>query len=54
MLKVAFDGQILLKGKKTGIAWCAESILLQLAEQKKIEKQFNCFTLLILQSQRLF
>ncbi len=44
MLKVAFDGQILLKGKKTGIAWCAESILLQLAEQKKIEKQFNCFT----------
>lgn len=44
VLKIAFDAQVLLKGEKTGIAWCAESILLQLAKQKEIEKQLNCFT----------
>lgn len=45
-MKVAFDVQLLLKGEKTGIAWCAESILLEMAnkEKDKIKKQLNCFT----------
>lgn len=43
-MKVAFDVQLLLKGEKTGIAWCAESILLEMANKDKIKKQLNCFT----------
>jgi len=44
-LKVSFDGQVLLKGNKTGIAWCAENILEQFSKFEDIDKTINYFTL---------
>jgi len=45
MLKIAFDAQLLLKGEKTGIGWCAENILKKMAQYSEYEYQLNCFTL---------
>lgn len=44
-LKVAFDAQLLLKGEKTGIGWCAENILQKLIEYNEHDYQLNYFTL---------
>lgn len=44
-MKVSFDGQVLLKGNKTGIAWCAENILEQFSKFEDIDKTINYFTL---------
>lgn len=43
-MKIAFDVQVLLKGRKTGIGWCTENILIELENTKNISKQLNCFT----------
>lgn len=44
-MKIAFDAQLLMKGEKTGIGWCAENILLQMPKNKKNTYHLNCFTL---------
>ncbi len=44
-MRLSFDGQLLLKGEKTGIPWCAENMLQQFAKDATIEKQFTCFTM---------
>lgn len=44
-MKVSFDGQVLLKGNKTGIAWCAENILEQFSKYEEVDKTINYFTL---------
>lgn len=43
-LKVAFDGQLFLKGNKTGIAWCTEYLILELSKFHNIECIINVFT----------
>ena len=35
ILKIAFDSQLFLKGKKTGIAWCGDHIIKELAKEPK-------------------
>lgn len=42
--KVAFDGQLFLKGNKTGIAWCADNLIMELLKYKNIECVINVFT----------
>lgn len=44
-MKVAFDGQFFLKGNKTGVAWCAENVMLEVGKRQDIEKQINYFGL---------
>ena len=44
-MKIAFDVQLLLKGEKTGIAWCAENILMEFAKANEVEKYLNFFSL---------
>lgn len=44
-MKISFDVQLLLKGEKTGIGWCAENILHNLKLDTKNTYQLNCFTL---------
>jgi glycosyltransferase involved in cell wall biosynthesis len=44
-LKISFDAQLLLKGHKTGIGWCAENILLNLRHEVKSSYSLNFFTL---------
>lgn len=36
-LRIVFDGQLFLKGNKTGIGWCAENIIRELAKNNKNE-----------------
>jgi len=43
-MKIAFDGQLLLKGEKTGIGWCAENILMEFAKYGDCEKYINYFS----------
>lgn len=43
-MKVAIDGQLFLKGNKTGIAWCAHNVLINLP-QENIEYMINYFSL---------
>lgn len=43
-LKIAFDVQLLMKGEKTGIAWCTENILKRMPNYQH-NIQLNCFTL---------
>lgn len=43
-LKISIDGQLFLKGEKTGIGWFAHNILKNLSFHEK-EYQLNCFTL---------
>ncbi len=44
-MKIAFDGQFFLKGNKTGIAWCAENVMLEIGKRQAVEKQVNFFDL---------
>ena len=44
-LKVAFDGQLFLKGNKTGIAWCADNIVKELAKNPSNECICDYFNL---------
>lgn len=44
-MKIAFDGQFFLKGNKTGVAWCAENVMLGVGRRKDVEKQINFFGL---------
>jgi glycosyltransferase involved in cell wall biosynthesis len=44
-LKITFDAQLLLKGEKTGIGWCAENILKRMPQYRGNDYQLNCFTL---------
>lgn len=43
-MKISFDAQLLMKGEKTGIAWCAENIL-QRMPQYQNDYDLNYFTL---------
>ncbi len=45
MLKIAFDVQLLMKGEKTGIGWCTENLLKNMAQYDGFVYQLNCFTL---------
>lgn len=45
ILKLSFDAQLLIKGEKTGIGWCAENVLLMLPKYKENVYQLNCFSL---------
>lgn len=44
-MKIAFDGQLLLEEKKTGIAWNAHHLILELAKDSENECVIQCFTL---------
>lgn len=44
MTKVAFDGQLFLKGNKTGIGWCADNIIKTLSKDETYECQVNYFS----------
>lgn len=44
-MKISFDAQLLLKGQKTGIGWCAENILLNLRHELNSFYSLNLFTL---------
>ncbi len=44
-MKVAFESQLFLKGKKTGIAWNADHVIRELAKDKKISCICDFFTL---------
>ena len=44
MVRVAFDGQLFLKGKKTGIGWCADNLVKELSKTGKYECQLNFFS----------
>lgn len=45
MLKIAFDSQLFLKGKKTGIAWCGDHIIKELAKDPKYTCLCDFFSL---------
>lgn len=42
-MKLAFDGQLLLRGNKTGIAWNAHNLILELAKYPENECAIQCF-----------
>jgi glycosyltransferase involved in cell wall biosynthesis len=44
-VKISFDGQLFLKGEKTGIGWFAHNVLTNLATDSNNEYELNCFTL---------
>lgn len=44
MTKIAFDAQLFLKGNKTGIAWCADNLIKNLAQTKEYECQLDFFS----------
>lgn len=44
MKKVAFESQLFLKGNKTGIAWCADNLIKNLAQIGGYEYQLNYFS----------
>lgn len=44
MVKIAFDGQLFLKGNKTGIGWCADNLIKTLSNSKEYECQLNYFS----------
>lgn len=44
-MKIAFDGQLLLDGNKTGIAWNAHHLILELAKYPENECVIQCFSL---------
>ncbi|MDE7312193.1 MAG: glycosyltransferase family 4 protein [Eubacterium sp.] len=43
-MKIAFDGQLLLKGDKTGIAWNAHHLIKELLKYPENECVIQCFT----------
>lgn len=45
VVKVAFDVQLLIKGDKTGIGWCAENILMRMPQYNEYSYQLNYFSL---------
>lgn len=42
-MKIAFDGHLFLKGDKTGIAWNAHNLILELAKYPENECTIQCF-----------
>lgn len=44
-MKIAFDGQFFLKGNKTGIAWSADNVIINMSQYKDISRQILCFGL---------
>lgn len=44
-MKIAYDAQLLIKGDKTGIGWCAENILMQMPQFIENTYQLNYFSL---------
>lgn len=44
MIKVAFEGQLFLKGNKTGIGWCADNLIKGLATTHKYRCQLDYFS----------
>lgn len=44
-MKVSIDGQLFLKGEKTGIGWVAHNVLSNLRMDSNCEYQLNCFVL---------
>ena len=44
MTKIAFDGQLFLKGNKTGIGWCADNLIKTIAKTSDYECQLDFFT----------
>lgn len=44
-MKISFDVQLLLRGEKTGIGWCADNILKSMSNCTKYDYELNCFTL---------
>lgn len=44
-MRIAFDGQLFLKGDKTGVGWCAQSIMKHIGGCGKVQKQLNYFSL---------
>lgn len=43
-MKIAFDGQLFLKGNKTGIAWNAHNLILELSKYPENECVIQCFS----------
>ena len=43
-MKIAFDGQLFLKGNKTGIAWNAHNLILELVKYPENNCVIQCFT----------
>lgn len=43
-MKIAFDGQLLLKGDKTGIAWCADNLIKELSMLENTDCMLNIFS----------
>lgn len=43
-MKIAFDGQLFLKGNKTGIAWNAHNLIMELAKYPENECVIQCFS----------
>ena len=52
MLKIAFDSQLFLKGKKTGIAWCGDHIIKELAKYPKYTCRATSFLFIIQKKKR--
>lgn len=44
-MNIAFEVQLFLKGNKTGIAWCADNLIREIAKRKDCTCQFDYFTL---------
>lgn len=43
MTKIAFEAQLLLKGNKTGIGWCADNLIRGLLKEPEYDCQLNYF-----------
>lgn len=44
MVKIAFDGQLFLKGNKTGIGWCADNLIKTISKNGNYDCQINYFS----------
>lgn len=44
MIKIAFDAQLLLKGNRTGIGWCADNLIKTIARTSDYKCQINYFS----------
>lgn len=44
-MKIAFDSQLFLKGNKTGIAWCADNVIKEIAKLSEYECECDFFSL---------
>lgn len=43
-MKISFDAQLLIKGNKTGIGWCAENLLMNIPHIEGVDYQLNYFS----------